>query len=318
VNKPEKTGSPRLTVSRCLRARFNESRCARCLDECVYGAIRLDGVVRIDSERCRGCMACTAGCPSGALEVAHDFQRIVERRAPTDVLILGCTRHPLDPGNRVPCLGMLSEEHLVYLFASCPAPISLVTASCAECENAPAIERMKDRIVRLERSTRLPFVERFRFVTARPEPAKRRYDRRSFFTELKNKVVSQVAGTVAMGPASEPEGARTGVDYSSKRIPQRSRLLAAAIARVPPDQARTFGDLLRFRMELSESCDGCFGCVAVCPTGALESSSQAPRLNEAACTGCELCSEFCANGAIRTHPKGLAAANEPMVKYPWK
>jgi ferredoxin len=253
-------------------------------------------------------MACTAACPSGALEVAHDFQRMVDRRPPTDALILGCTRHPHGPGIRFPCLGMLSEEHLVSLFASCPEPISLVTASCAECENAPAVERMKDRLLRLERLTMLPFADRFRFVTVRPEPAERRYDRRSFFTEVKNKVVSRAVGTVASDPEFDPERARTGVDYSSKRIPQRSRLLAAALPRVTPDHARTFGDVLRFRVELSESCDGCFGCVAVCPTGALESSSQAPRFNEAACTGCQLCSEFCANGAIRIRPKGGAAS----------
>jgi len=252
-------------------------------------------------------MACTAACPSGALEVAHDFQRIVERRPPTDALILGCTRHPHEPGIRVPCLGMLSEEHLVSLFASCPEPISLVTAPCAECENASAVERMKDRILRLQRLTLLPFADRFHFVTVRPEPAERRYDRRSFFMEVKDKVMSQVAGTVTPDPVSDPERARAGVDYSSKRIPRRSRLLAAALARVTPDQARIIGDVLRFRMELSESCDGCFGCVAVCPTGALESSSQAQRFNEAACTGCQLCSEFCLEDAIRIHPKGEAA-----------
>jgi ferredoxin len=267
----------------------------------------LDGVVRIDAERCRGCMACTAACPSGALEVVRDFQRIVERLPPTDALILGCTRHPLDPGIRVPCLGMLSEEHLVYLFATCPEPVSLVTAPCAECENASAVERMKDRLLRLERLTLLPFVDRFRFVTVRPETAERRYDRRSFFTAVKKKVVSQVAGRVASGLASDPERSGARLDYSSKRIPQRCSLLAAALVRVTPDQARTFGDVLRFRMELSTSCEGCFSCVAACPTGALESSSPGPRFNEAACMGCELCREFCLKGAIRIHPKGGAA-----------
>ncbi len=303
----EDTGSPRLTVSRCLRARFDESRCARCLDECVHGAIHLDGVVRIDGERCRGCMACTAVCPSGALEVAHDFQRMVERRPPTDALILGCRRYPLDPGIRVPCLGMLSEEHLVYLFATCPDPISLVTASCDECENTSAVGRMKDHLQRLERSTGLTFVDRYCFVTVRQEPEKRRFNRRSLFMALKNKVVPQVAGTAESDPESDPENDRIGADYSSKRISKRCSLLEAALQRVTPDQARILGDDLRFRMELSESCDGCFGCVAACPTGALESSSHAPRFNEVACTGCGLCVEFCLEDAIRIRPKGGAA-----------
>jgi ferredoxin len=60
------------------------------------------------------------------------------------------------------------------------------------------------------------------------------------------------------------------------------------------------------RMELSTSCEGCFSCVAACPTGALESSSPGPRFNEAACTGCGLCVEFCLEDAIRIHPKGEA------------
>jgi ferredoxin len=255
-------------------------------------------------------MACTAICPSGALEDAHDFRRIVERRSPADALILGCTRYPHEPGIRVPCLGMLSEEHLVYLFASCPEPVSLVTAPCAECENAPAVERMKDRLLRLERITFLPFVDRFRFVTVRPEPTERHYDRRSLFMALKNKVVSRGTGTVASNTEADPERARTGLDYSSKKIPKRCSLLEAALQRVTPDQARIIGDVLRFRMELSESCDGCFGCVAVCPTGALESASPVPQLNEAACTGCGLCVEFCLEDAIRIHPKG-EAANRP-------
>jgi len=120
--------------------------------------------------------------------------------------------------------------------------------------------------------------------------------------------VSQVAGRGASGLASDPERSGARLDYSSKRIPQRCSLLAAALARVEPDQARTFGDVLRFRMELSTSCEGCFSCVAACPTGALESSSPGPRLNEAACMGCELCGEFCPNGAIRIRPKDEVAS----------
>ena len=129
--------------------------------------------------------------------------------------------------------------------------------------------------------------------------------------------MSQVAGTVASGPPHPiRKRARTGIDYSSKMIPQRYRLLEAALARVTPDRARIIGDVFHFRMELSMSCEGCFGCVAVCPTGALESSSPLPRLNEAACTGCELCNEFCLNDAMRIYPKGGGCQRARVGRLP--
>ena len=74
--------------------------------------------------------------------------------------------------------------------------------------------------------------------------------------------------------------------------------------------------------------------MAVCPTGALESSSPGPRLNEAACMGCELCRGLVCSGwwfvlsevlgyqNVKVYDgstqEWAADANAPMIKYSWK
>lgn len=64
-------------------------RCARCVDMCPRGAIRLrDGVPHTDLSRCNGCGECSRHCPSGAREIVgreeslDTLMRVIQRDVP--------------------------------------------------------------------------------------------------------------------------------------------------------------------------------------------------------------------------------------------
>jgi Fe-S-cluster-containing hydrogenase component 2 len=72
-----------------------------------------------------------------------------------------------------------------------------------------------------------------------------------------------------------------------------------------------------FQIE-SSICGECGGCVAVCPTGALELHSDGLKIKSSLCTACENCIIFCPIGALQTddgpsqaHLSSKTAASHP-------
>jgi ferredoxin len=66
------------------------------------------------------------------------------------------------------------------------------------------------------------------------------------------------------------------------------------------------------------NCTLCMACVAACPSGALSTSGNAPRLliHESQCHQCGLCEEACPEGAIQLVPRllcDLTAVEGPVV-----
>jgi len=45
--------------------------CAVCVKACVYNAIRMDGLPKIDKEQCQACFSCINNCPLGALSTTN-------------------------------------------------------------------------------------------------------------------------------------------------------------------------------------------------------------------------------------------------------
>ena len=67
-----------------------------CVKACKYGAIRVvDGVAKVDFEKCVGCMCCAAACPRGIIEQMEYGRDVLigcASHAKGAVTIRGCTK----------------------------------------------------------------------------------------------------------------------------------------------------------------------------------------------------------------------------------
>ena len=299
----------RVDPSRCSRMRYSESRCERCVAACPSSAIRVDEWLDVREERCTGCLTCTTVCPSGALEAEGDFGRLIRGLAahPFPVLVVGCGKGGSPFHRRLPCLGMLSAEHLVALYTRGEAIVQLDASACNGCDAGEMLQHLAARLRKAEEESGLPLGSRIRLIPDAKEIDFRResLDRRGFFRSFRRLALQGVT-TVLASPSTE----RKAMSYMDKYLPMRRAILLAALASLPPETAQGVRDAFSFSIVFGKSCDGCLGCVRVCPSASLSDSGISgsdpplPRFDPERCMGCGLCAEFCLSGAIRMDSAG--------------
>jgi len=286
-------------ASRCLLTRFCESSCHRCVDICPHGAASLDGGLSVDPRHCHGCLLCTAACPSGALEQKGDFSACLTRLSRVPEPVLGCLHTRESANGTVACLGGLSEEHLVALCHTLRGSLTLNLSACGDCPNSRMIVLLRQRLDTIAEAglscgtCRIVITESAGDIRYRDESL----DRRSFFKSFGSALFK--SADIVLSGTSEQTGHRSG--YAEKKVPYRRRLLN----RTRSSLSRELQIRMRERFDLcvsfEDSCTKCQGCVAICPTGALQSeqTDTLPTFDQQLCTGCSLCAEFCMDGALR-------------------
>jgi len=288
-----------IDVSRCLRMRFSESTCSRCVDICPHGAVNLDETLSIDQQKCSGCLLCTSVCPSGSLEQKLDFTACLAHLSRMPEAVLGCVRTKEAANATLACLGGLSEEHLLALCHSLSGELTLNLALCDVCPNNLMIVTLQKRLARLTNAgllrdgCRIVVAESVNNVRYRAESL----GRRDFLLSLRC-VLMQGAVEVLSESSSLTERQPA---YSGKRVPVRRELLnriCERIATALADKARYY---FNCQIAIFENCTACQACVAICPTGALQHVSPdcSPEVVLKNCSGCGLCVEFCLDQAIR-------------------
>lgn len=291
-------------ASRCLRMRFSESSCRRCADICPHGAVTLDGGLTINPNHCCGCLLCTSVCPAGALEQCNDFPACLAQLSRVPEPILGCIRTKERSNATLACLGGLSEEHLMALYHTLAGRLTLNLSLCGDCPNNPMLTRLRQRLDALSEAgladsgCRIVIAESAQDISYRDESV----DRRSFFKSFRNSLFKSAA--IILSATNEQTERRT--EYAGKRLPVRRELLNSTKNKLSRELVVRIRKHFDWCVSFDDTCTRCQGCVAICPTGALQTelSDMPPTFDQLLCTGCGLCREFCLDGALRVYTVG--------------
>lgn len=292
----------RADTSRCLRMRFSQSSCRRCLEICPHGAVTLDGGLSIKSPQCRGCLLCTTVCPVGALEARSDFSLSLAQLSKLPESILGCVRTKESSHATLACLGGLAEEHLLALYQTPAGRLTLNLSLCRDCPNRPMIIVLRQRMDALLAAGLsgshgpVALAESAEEIRGRAEGV----NRRSFLKAIRHSLTDSAGIFLS---ASQKQIDRPG-EYGGKRIPIRRELLNRTRTNSPQELEARIGKHFDSSVSFEDNCTGCQGCVAICPTGALQTAAaeETPLFGQSLCTGCGLCREFCMDGGVRLDP----------------
>ena len=314
IHKESNAGLPiEAQASRCARMRFNKNTCSACSSICKTSALSLDGGVSLDSEKCTLCMLCVSECPSGCLEIKGlRFSNLLSRlgKIENSHPVLGCKNaRDLDAHEKVFCLGFLSEEHLIAAAEFLEKPLCLNLTACAQCGNSFIVQKLKDRVEKAKTKISSGVAAKIRLVEEKSDLVFEdiSYDRRGFFQALKAITFARVAasGEEAGVPSTRP--------YSAKAVPLKRELLNMVMKRAPSGNAAAgILENYAFNVRSRSSCNNCFACVGMCPTGALKGKKDAEAagllFNSSLCNGCGLCKQICALKAV-TLSKGFKGAD---------
>lgn len=286
--------------SRCSRARFSQSPCRRCMENCLKDAIRLNGGVRLDEIQCSECMSCVSLCPTGALKMNLNIFSLISRLEKTRFPVLGCHHKPdILCHAKTPCFGFLSEEILIAFSGLIKNPIQINLTGCSGCENGYIRDFLKERCKRIQEKISINIEEKIRLVEKEEDLdfQEETIDRRSFFRSLKTNISKE-----AFSLLENNQSADTSEFYGSKVISSKRDLLNKSVPAFSEREKKKLFQNYYFSVVIDEPCEKCFACIGVCPSGALKieenGSQEEVFFNASLCNGCGLCGSFCTKGSI--------------------
>lgn len=291
--------------SRCMRMRFDKNECPLCISNCHSGAIAIDDEIVIDSGKCTRCMVCVSECPADCLDIkGDDFFNILSRLRKLQQLIprpvLGCKMaQETEAHERTVCLGVLSEEHLIAINMFMDKPLQLNLTSCARCSNSFVVDALRERVAGIRDALGIDVSEKAVLIDNRADLRfdEVSYDRRGFFSAVKNMVFIGASGLFENNEGDIIQY------YSEKRLPLKRSILNTIFKTITDKSvaARLLQEYA-FTIKAGATCDNCFSCIGLCPTGALKNkrdeSGSGLLFNPSMCIGCGLCRDFCFNNSI--------------------
>jgi ferredoxin/coenzyme F420-reducing hydrogenase delta subunit len=142
--------------SRIIGKALASEGCRYCYDACPYGVIGGEKEPTIDVEACQECGLCQSACPLGAIEMKHYSNQeilakigsLLSARTSPKLLIVACVTHgraaleavgakrlkyPVAMPLFLPCLGYLSESHILHAFEQGAEGVIILGCGGGEC-----------------------------------------------------------------------------------------------------------------------------------------------------------------------------------------
>jgi len=297
-------------VASCVRATSKFSECTKCVNACPESIQIVDQLPSFKLVTGVEAAACLGACPTSAFSlsdfsVTEFFFTFLESKV-----------RLISSKLNVPCISVLSVEHLISLALASEEPITIDLNDYKE--GSHLLELIEDRIeeanfvlssfsdkalhTNLDESVRVT-VETNE-STATEEPS-----RRDFLSQASVKGV--VKHKQAFDEAVDAEELQTfDIDASmvskikDKHLPDKRKILFTTLKRVTvpetfeilPEEDVTFVS----QKFIDDSCTNCQICYRICPTGALSSNNKFSMINFDAmlCVKCHLCHDACEPNSI--------------------
>ncbi len=298
-------------VGACVRATSKFSQCTKCVDICPDSISLVDNLPSFSLATGVEAAACVGICPTEAFALS-DFST-------TEFFFtfLESKVRLISPKINVPCISVLSVEHLISLALASDETITIDLSSYDE--DSLLFEHIENRID--EANFVLSSFSEKQLSTnhvASKEPKKEHEhqsedevtSRRSFLgnASLEGVVKHKKAFDDAV---DEDELQHFEIDASviskikDKNLPNKRKILFTTLKRagipetfeVLPEEEVSFTS----QKFVDESCTNCQICYRICPTGALSSNGKFSLIHFDAmlCVKCHLCHDVCEPDAIK-------------------
>ncbi len=299
-----------LEIASCVRATSKFSDCTKCVDACPESIQLVDNLPSFANNTGVEAASCVGVCPTESFSLS-DFST-------TEFFFsfLESKVRLISPKFNVPCISVLSVEHLISLALASEEEITLDLSSYDE--ESILFEQIEARIEEanfvLSSFSEKQLVSNHIPADIPAESEKESEDevssRRSFLGNASLKGV--VRNKMTFDEAVEADELKTfALDVSiiakikEKNLPDKRKILFTTLkhAGVPdafevlPEEEVSFTS----QKFVDDSCTNCQICYRICPTGALSSDGKFSLIHFDAmlCVKCRLCHDVCEPDAIQ-------------------
>jgi len=302
-----------LDIALCVRAVSKFSDCTKCIDTCPESIQLVDNLPSFANNIGVEAASCVGICPTEAFSLSsfsttEFFFTFLESKV-----------RLISPKLNVPCLSVLSVEHLIALTLASEEEITLDLSSYDE--KSILYEQIETRIAEtnfvlssFSEKRLLSNVDKETVLIIDDIPNdNEKVDRRSFLgnVSLKGVVKHKMTFDEAVA-ANELKIFDLDIDViqkiKEKNLPDKRKILFTTLKHVEvPDIFEVLAEEdISFASQkfVDESCTNCQICYRICPTGALSSDGKFSLINfdTMLCVKCHLCHDVCEPNSIQLQP----------------